>query len=49
MRGEECSAEVKQRDRNECKLRDFYEEKFIPPVEHWVDGEGDACNCEYAY
>ena len=37
------------RSRNECKLRDFYEEKFIPPVEHWVDGEGDACNCEYAY
>ena len=37
------------RSRSDCKLRDFYEAKFIPPIEHWVDGEGGACNCEYAY
>lgn len=45
----ECKGCTK--NRNDCKLRDFYEDKFIPPVQHWVDLEGDAvaCNCEYAY
>ena len=32
------------KDRNECKLRDFFESKFIPPI-----NEGGECNCEYAY
>lgn len=45
----ECKGCTK--NRNDCKLRDFYEDKFIPPVQHWVDLEDDAvaCNCEYAY
>ena len=39
------------KNRNECKLRDFYEAKFIPPIEHWMEtgNEEAACNCEYAY
>ena len=45
----ECKGCTK--NRNECKLRDFYEAKFIPPIEHWMEtgNEEVACNCEYAY
>ena len=45
----ECKGCTK--NRNECKLRDFYEAKFIPPIEHWMEtgNEDVACNCEYAY
>ena len=45
----ECKGCTK--NRNECKLRDFYEAKFIPPIEHWMETENEevACNCEYAY
>lgn len=45
----ECKGCTK--NRNECKLRDFYEAKFIPPIEHWLEtgNEEVACNCEYAY
>ena len=45
----ECKGCTK--NRNECKLRDFYEVKFIPPIEHWMEtgNEEAACNCEYAY
>ena len=45
----ECKGCTK--NRNECKLRDFYEAKFIPPIEHWMEtgNEEAACNCEYAY
>ena len=45
----ECKGCAK--NRNECKLRDFYEAKFIPPIEHWTEtgNEEVACNCEYAY
>ena len=44
----ECKGCTK--DRSECKLRDFYEANFVPPVEDLglVDGEL-ACNCEYSY
>ena len=45
----ECKGCTK--NRNYCKLRDFYEAKFIPPIEHWMEtgNEEVACNCEYAY
>ena len=45
----ECKGCTK--NRNDCKLRDFYEAKFIPPIEHWMEtgNEEVACNCEYAY
>ena len=45
----ECKGCTK--NRNDCKLRDFYEAKFIPPIEHWMEtgNEEAACNCEYAY
>ena len=45
----ECKGCTK--NRNGCKLRDFYEAKFIPPIEHWMEtgNEEVACNCEYAY
>ena len=45
----ECKGCTK--NRNECKLRDFYEAKFIPPIEHWMESGNEevACNCEYAY
>lgn len=32
------------KDRNECKLREFFEEKFVPGI-----NEGEECNCEYSY
>ena len=39
------------KNRNECKLRDFYEANFVPPVEDLgkVESGEVACNCEYAY
>lgn len=45
----ECKGCTK--DRNECPLRDFYENQFIPPVVDWGKVQEDKmpCNCEYAY
>lgn len=39
-----------KKNRNDCKLRDFYEANFIPPVEDLGMIKGEvACNCEYSY
>ena len=45
----ECKGCTK--DRSECKLRDFYEANFVPPVEDLGKIEcGEVkCNCEYSY
>ena len=45
----ECKGCTK--NRNECKLRDFYEANFVPPVEDLgkIESGEVACNCEYAY
>lgn len=32
------------KNRCECELHSFFEERFVPPVD-----EGKECNCEYAY
>ena len=43
----ECKGCTK--NRQECKLRDFFEENFIPGVEDIKMVEEGKCNCEYAY
>ena len=43
----ECKGCVK--NRQECKLRDFFEENFIPGISDMKVVEEGKCNCEYAY
>lgn len=45
----ECKGCTK--NRNECKLRDFYEANFVPPVDDLgkIESGEVACNCEYSY
>ena len=45
----ECKGCTK--NRNDCKLRDFYEANFVPPVEDLgkIESGEVSCNCEYSY
>lgn len=43
----ECKGCAK--NRQECKLRDFFEENFIPGISDMKVVEEGKCNCEYAY
>ena len=45
----ECKGCAK--NRNECKLRDFYEANFVPPVDDLgkIESGEVACNCESSY
>ena len=43
----ECKGCTK--NRQECKLRDFFEENFIPGISDMKVVEEGKCNCEYAY
>lgn len=36
-------------DRNTCALRDFYEDKFVPPVIELGRTDEISCTCEYSY
>lgn len=36
-------------DRNTCALRDFYEDKFVPPVIELGRTDEVSCTCEYSY
>ena len=40
----EMSCKGCTKDRNECELRQFLEDRFVPPI-----NEGSQCNCEYSY
>lgn len=40
----EMSCKGCTKDRNECELRQFLEDRFVPPI-----NEGSECNCEYSY
>ena len=43
----ECKGCTK--NRQDCKLRDFFEANFIPGIEDLKIVEQGKCNCEYAY
>lgn len=43
----ECKGCTK--NRQECKLRDFFDANFIPPISDLNVGKENQCNCEYAY
>ena len=43
----ECKGCTK--NRQDCKLRNFFEENFIPGIEDLKIVEQGKCNCEYAY